>query len=291
MSSSNRLIIVIGFLFPFVITAATMINATAFAQESHASDTANETTVMPLGASDVCGPAITKSSGTSVHLQNVMTQAQTVAKVTASGQSTSSASTAISPSETLPSTSTQVSNMQRDWTYVTYTTFSGLEQSEKIELIGMMAHDDMKTSGILASVTAAQAIIESGWMDSGLAQYNNLFGMKSVISGNAWTGSTWTGTSVNKETGEEYNGNAVTVNADFRAYGNCWQSMEDHSAYLANAMNGSNNRYAGIVGEKNPEKALEIIKNGGYATSSSYVSTIMNVIETYGLTRFDSYSE
>ena len=113
--------------------------------------------------------------------------------------------------------------------------------------------------------------------------------MKSVISGNTWGGSTWTGTVVNMETGEEYNGASVSITAGFRSYENCWLSVQDHSAYLANAMNGDSLRYEGIVGNTDARSSVEIIKAGGYATSSSYVNSVMNVIEANNLTRFDSF--
>ena len=176
-----------------------------------------------------------------------------------------------------------------DFSWVTADTFASMNNDEKIELMGRMAQADAKRSGILPSVTVAQAILESGWMESGLAQRNNLFGMKAVISGNTWGGSTWDGTVVDMETGEEYGGQYVSISAGFRAYDNCWLSVQDHSAYLANAMNGSSLRYDGIVGNKDARESLEIIKGGGYATSSSYVDSVMGVIEANDLTRFDQY--
>jgi flagellum-specific peptidoglycan hydrolase FlgJ len=47
----------------------------------------------------------------------------------------------------------------------------------------------MKKSGILASVSLAQFILESGYGKSELAQKaNNCFGMKKSLSGNTWSG-------------------------------------------------------------------------------------------------------
>lgn len=37
------------------------------------------------------------------------------------------------------------------------------EQNNFINLIGELANKDMKANGILASLTVAQAILESGW--------------------------------------------------------------------------------------------------------------------------------
>lgn len=177
---------------------------------------------------------------------------------------------------------------ESDFTKMTQRDFSGKSISEKIELIGSMAKADMEQSGILASVTAAQAILESGWMESGLARHNALFGIKATANIAAWEGSTWTGTSVNLKTGEEYTpGQLTMITAGFRTYPSIWASVKDHSSYLTNAMKGNQKRYPNIVGCKDPRKCFQIIKDGGYATDSQYVDKLMRVVDCYDLTRFD----
>ena len=79
----------------------------------------------------------------------------------------------------------------------------------------------------------------------------------------------------------------VETEQDFRKYACVEQSIADHSAYLLGAMNGKKKRYEGRAGEKDYLKAVQIIKNGGYATDSLYVQKICVIIEKYGLTRFD----
>ena len=168
--------------------------------------------------------------------------------------------------------------------------FLGLSDESAAEKIGVLCAEDMKTSGILASVSAAQFILESGYGRTELAQKaNNCFGMKCVLSGNSWSGSAWDGTSkYQKKTQEDDgNGNLYTVTADFRKYSCVEQSVADHSAYLLGAMNGKKKRYAGLAGERDYRKAVQIIKEGGYATDSLYVQKICVIIEKYGLTRFD----
>ena len=50
--------------------------------------------------------------------------------------------------------------------------------------IGPLVMKDYRTSNILASITMAQAILESGWGKSELAiNANNLFGMKKNLPG------------------------------------------------------------------------------------------------------------
>lgn len=172
---------------------------------------------------------------------------------------------------------------------LTNSAFAGKSTKEKVDLIGAMARQDMRESGILASVTAAQAILESGWMTSGLAQRNALFGIKACVSENNWANSTWTGTAVDMQTKEEYApGEITTVTAAFRTYPNIWSSIKDHSAYLINAKKGTAARYPGIASIRDPRTAITVIKNGGYATDSGYVDKIMQIINQYNLARFDS---
>ena len=60
------------------------------------------------------------------------------------------------------------------------------EHKAFIERIGRLAAADMQKSGVLASLTIAQAILESGWGKSGLTVKGNaLFGIK---AGKSWSG-------------------------------------------------------------------------------------------------------
>lgn len=64
-------------------------------------------------------------------------------------------------------------------------------------------------------------------------------------------------------------------------------SIGDHSADLLGAKNGSKKRYDGLKGEKDYKKAAQIIKDGGYATSSTYVEKLCSIIVKYNLTQCD----
>ena len=167
-----------------------------------------------------------------------------------------------------------------------------MTEKEFVSYIGALAAEDMKKTGILASITAAQAILESGYGSSELARNaNNLFGMKANLSGNTWP-SDWGGQTYTKETGEQKpNGEYYTVTAAFRKYLDHAASIKDHSDYLAGAKNGSALRYEGIVGERDYTTAAKIIKGGGYATSIDYVSKLCNIIEKWNLTKYDQKAE
>lgn len=165
-----------------------------------------------------------------------------------------------------------------------------MESAEVVTKVATLFTANQKQSGILASVSMAQFILESGYGKSELAQNaNNCFGMKSSLSGNSWAGSVWDGHSVyTMQTGEQNtDGSYVTVTADFRKYGSIEDSIADHSAYLLGAMNGSKKRYEGLAGCTDYKKAVQIIKDGGYATSLDYVQNLCRVIEQWNLTQFD----
>lgn len=151
------------------------------------------------------------------------------------------------------------------------------EQKNFIKKVGALASADMKKSGVLASLTAAQAILESAWGKSELATGGNaLFGIKATKS--------WKGKVYCKDTKECYDGvNLVDLkNAAFRAYDSWEESVEDHSAFLK-----ANKRYKEVIGETDYKKACEAIKAAGYATDPDYVEKLVKLIEDYELTEFD----
>lgn len=151
------------------------------------------------------------------------------------------------------------------------------EQKNFIKKVGALASADMKKSGVLASLTVAQAILESAWGKSELATGGNaLFGIKATKS--------WKGKVYCKDTKECYDGvNLVDVkNAAFRAYDSWEESVEDHSAFLK-----ANKRYKEVIGETDYKKACEAIKAAGYATDPDYVEKLVKLIEDYELTEFD----
>lgn len=172
--------------------------------------------------------------------------------------------------------------------------FQKMTEEQVLEKVGALFTADQKKSGILASISMAQFILESGYGKSELAQgANNCFGMKKSLSGNTWDGSAWDGVSVyTKRTQEQKaDGSYVTITADFRRYSCVEDSIADYSAYLLGAKNGSKLRYEGLKGCTNYKKAAQIIKDGGYATSLTYVEKLCSIIERWKLTQYDVKGE
>ncbi|HEL0676275.1 TPA: glucosaminidase domain-containing protein [Streptococcus equi subsp. zooepidemicus] len=127
---------------------------------------------------------------------------------------------------------------------------------------------------ILPSLTAAQAILESGW--GKYAPYNALFGIKADSS--------WTGKSFNTKTQEEYQPGVVTDIVDrFRAYDSWEESIADHGQFLVD-----NPRYKSVVGETDYKKACHAIKAAGYATASDYAELLIQLIEQNDLQKWDA---
>lgn len=150
-------------------------------------------------------------------------------------------------------------------------------QRSFIAKVGKLARADMTKSGVLASLTIAQAILESGWGKSGLtAKANALFGIKA--------GSSWKGKVYSAKTQECYDGvSYTTITALFRAYDSWQESICDHSALLTGLR-----RYKTVVGENDYKKACVAIKAAGYATDPTYSDKLINIIETYGLNKYDN---
>ncbi|OPH56634.1 hypothetical protein BC351_27200 [Paenibacillus ferrarius] len=139
-----------------------------------------------------------------------------------------------------------------------------------IDQVAPAAQADMVGYGILASVTIAQAILESGWGRS--APGNNLFGIK--------------GSGQQQATQEFINGKWVQIVDGFRVYESWADSIRDHSLLLA-----QNQRYKNVLNERNYQIASKELQRAGYATDPKYADKLIQIIEGSDLTRFDQLEE
>lgn len=152
-----------------------------------------------------------------------------------------------------------------------------MTNSEFIEEIATYVKKYAGDYGIMVhSPIIAQAILESGWGRSTLAsEYHNYFGLK--------CGGAWNGKSVNMATQEEYTAGVMTdIRDNFRVF----DSMEDGVNGYFEFINYS--RYSNLKGVTDPEEYCRLIKEDGYATSSTYVDSLLRVIYDNNLTRFDT---
>ena len=159
---------------------------------------------------------------------------------------------------------------------------SEIDQNQRLFLsaIKQGAMDGAK-EGILPSITAAQAILESGWGSSELAKVpnNNLFGIKDSED--------WHGEIVTVPTQEYLNGDYITVNAAFRKYASWNDSVVDHAKFFTSTEWRKDN-YRKVVNETDYRIAAQELKNAGYATDPSYAGKLISLIEAYKLYEWDA---
>ena len=143
-----------------------------------------------------------------------------------------------------------------------------------IDRIAADAIKSQQQTGVPASVTMAQAILESGWGKSGLStKANNFFGIKG----------TGPAGSVTMRTREVINGQSVYVNAAFRKYDSPAQSFADHGKFFTD-----NKRYSTAMKHTDdPHRFAQEIAKAGYATDPNYAKALSGLINQYGLARFD----
>ena len=156
------------------------------------------------------------------------------------------------------------------------------KQSHFLSAIKQGAMDGAK-EGVLPSITAAQAILESGWGSSELAKApnNNLFGIKDSED--------WNGEIVTVPTQEYVNGDYITVNAAFRKYASWNDSVVDHAKFFTSTEWRKNN-YRKVVNETDYRIAAQELKNAGYATDPGYAGKLISLIEAYKLYEWDEMS-
>ena len=153
--------------------------------------------------------------------------------------------------------------------------FMDMSTDDFINALGPIAQADYSQTGVFASITLAQGILESGWGKSGLSQdANALFGIK--CSG--WP------TCVNMATQEFGDGGYYTINDGFRAYDSVEASISDHSQFLHE---NSNYEDAGVFSATSYEEQARAIKRAGYATAPNYAESLINMIEEYNLDKWD----
>lgn len=141
------------------------------------------------------------------------------------------------------------------------------------------AQANQRRYGVPASVTIAQAILESAWGRSELAaRANNYFGIKCSAQASPHQAGC-----VDKETWEHLNGNDVTVTASFRRYASMTDSFLDHGLFLT-----SRPRYAAAFEPGiGADEFARRIHAAGYATDPNYSNKLISLMDRYGLRKHD----
>lgn len=141
-----------------------------------------------------------------------------------------------------------------------------------IEKMAPIAQQAQRQDHVLASITIAQAALESDWGQSQLAlKYNNLFGVK--------------GTGLNSAlmTTKEYvNGQWQVVQANFVVYPSWQAAIDGHSRLLAEGRFGNPSLY-----QTNYVTAAQALQQNRYATDPNYAKKLITLIKEYQLNRYD----
>lgn len=134
-----------------------------------------------------------------------------------------------------------------------------------------LAVSEMRRSGIPASITMAQAILESSLGKSDLAtRANNHFGIKCHVG--------WEGRKFFYDDDEK--------NECFRVYESVEDSFRDHSIFLL-----TRDRYKGLfeLDPKDYRSWAKGLKEAGYATNPRYAQLLIGIIEDEELYLLDNY--
>lgn len=149
------------------------------------------------------------------------------------------------------------------------TCFSQPEKAKKyIDKYKDLAIFEMQRTGVPASITLAQGILESGCGESELSKSsNNHFGIKCKIE---WQG-------------ERVFANDDELNECFRKYLDVSESYKDHSNFLKTRAH-----YASLFNLEptDYESWAYGLKKAGYATEKSYADRLIGIIENHNLNSY-----
>ncbi len=146
------------------------------------------------------------------------------------------------------------------------------------------ARQAQQVTGVPASVTLAQAILESNWGTQPIPGANNYFGIKAFARANGTIdygkiaiGWVWCPTL-------EWNGyRNVQTRARFRKYKTMGDSFLDHAYFFL-----ENPRYATALRyTAQPQEFARQIARAGYATDPNYASQLIGYMNQYNLYQYD----
>lgn len=142
-----------------------------------------------------------------------------------------------------------------------------------IGMLAQAAQDCQRRTGIPASITLAQAALESSW--GARAPGNNLFGIKADRS--------WTGPTVDVPTHEVISGERIAITDKFRRYSSYAESMIDHAQFLL-----KNPRYAACFKQQDGAGWARALQAAGYATDPDYAKKLQDIMRGRNLAFYDT---
>lgn len=162
----------------------------------------------------------------------------------------------------------------------TPTSASAMPATDFIKWVAPMAQQGEREFDVPASVSIAQAILESGWGESTLSKKaNSFFGIKCSSKTSPYQDGCYSVTTT------EYtaDGTKYTTTAKFRKYDSPTDSFRDHGLFLT-----ANSRYApAFKYPGNPNRFAYEIHKAGYATDPAYTSRLISLMQRYNLYKYD----
>lgn len=153
-----------------------------------------------------------------------------------------------------------------------------VSKEEFIERIAPYSQELQSSYGVLSSIIIGQAILESNWGQSTLAEkYNNLFGIKAYGDQRK----------VNLETKEYINEVWVTIQGDFKVYDTWEESMDDHTRLFIDGVTWNPQLYEKVLLATDYIEAANALQEAGYATDPTYAAKVIGVIESHKLYEYD----
>jgi flagellum-specific peptidoglycan hydrolase FlgJ len=151
------------------------------------------------------------------------------------------------------------------------------QQARFILAAAEAARESQHNTGVPASVTIAQSILESNWGGSRLSvENNNYFGIKAK-SQQGTAGVVW------YDTWEVIGGANLVQREPFRAYERMADSFTDHGWFFH-----QNPRYAGALAARDdPKQFAREINRAGYATDPAYAPKLIGLMDRFNLYAFD----
>lgn len=129
---------------------------------------------------------------------------------------------------------------------------------------------------IPASITIAQAALESGWLQHMPTGSNNPFGIKAEHKDDP-------NSYIEAMTTEYVNGVLVHIEQPFQKYPTLAAAFIDHGRLLSKA-----SRYAPAMAEKkDPVEFATQLQKCGYSTSPTYAKSLIGLINKYDLRQYD----
>lgn len=154
----------------------------------------------------------------------------------------------------------------------------GIRQDFVTEIIPT-AQKLQRQYGILASISMAQAMVESDFGQSQLAaDYYNLYGVKTTADDP---------NSVDFATAEYIDDEWIEIIDYFKVYPDWDASMTAHAELIYYGVTWDENYYSAVIEGENYQEQAYGLQESGYATDPDYAQKLINMIEEWELQQYD----